>query len=249
MSERATTIFSGALGVFLFLLIWELIGQYQLVGITWPPFTVVMEYLFDPSRRLLFQRALSATLSSMFLGYAIGAFVGLGLGVITHLFPLLRAGGDRLAAVVNSIPAIALAPLFVVLLSRGAAPPALAATGSFFVFYVAGTSGLGSALQSQVDLARVQGAGRWRRFTNIDLPMAFPTIITGMKLAMPVALIGTILGEWFGAPRGIGILIVNAMQNFQIPLLWSCVVLAATISLSLFALLTIVERAAFRRYR
>ena len=179
----------------MFLGCWELIGQYRLVGITWPPFSGVLEYLFESSRRPLFLRAISASLTAMITGYLIGAFFGLGLSVVGHLCPRLRTGADRLTALVHSIPAIALGPLFIVLLSRTAAPPALAATGTFFVFYVASSSGLGNALQSQVDLARVQGASRWRCFLNIDLPMAIPSFVTGMKLATPVALIGTILAN------------------------------------------------------
>jgi ABC-type nitrate/sulfonate/bicarbonate transport system permease component len=57
------------------------------------------------------------------------------------------------------------------------------------------------------------------------------------------------LGEWFGAPRGLGIVIVNAMQNFQIPLLWAAVLLATVVSLALFGLASAVERAAYGRFR
>ena len=62
-------------------------------------------------------------------------------------------------------------------------------------------------------------------------------------------LIGALIGEWFGAPRGLGILIINAMQNFQIPLLWSVVVLVAATSLILFAAMTFLERIVHERYR
>ena len=65
---------------------------------------------------------------------------------------------------------------------------------------------------------------------------------------MPAALIGTVIGEWFGAPRGLGVLIVNAMQNFQIALLWSVVVLIAMTSLTLYLLLTMLERACYARF-
>ena len=55
-------------------------------------------------------------------------------------------------------------------------------------------------------------------------------------------------GEWFGAPRGIGILIINAMQNFQIVLLWCAVLLAVGASLFFYGLLTLLERAAYSRF-
>jgi ABC-type nitrate/sulfonate/bicarbonate transport system permease component len=246
---RTQTILLGCFGIILFLILWEVIGRFRLVGLTWPPFTEVIAYLVDPSRRPLFQRAISATLHSVALGYVIGAGVGLALSSLGHLAPPLKPGADRLSAVVHAIPSIALAPIFIVLLSREAAPVALSALNAFFVFYVAGSSGFGAASRTHLDLMHVLGARGAQRFRHVDLPAAVPSIVSGMKLAVPASLIGAILGEWFGAPRGLGILIVNAMQNFQIPLLWSAVVLVAITSLTLFTAMTILERTVYERFR
>jgi NitT/TauT family transport system permease protein len=62
-------------------------------------------------------------------------------------------------------------------------------------------------------------------------------------------MIGAILGEWFGAPHGLGLIIVGAMQNFQIPLLWSAVLLVAMASIILYGIATVLETAAYRRFR
>ncbi len=247
--ERTQSLLLGALGVALMLGAWEVIGQNRLVGMTWPPFSSVMAFLFDPSRQALFSRALTATLGSAGLGYLIGGLAGLAFAMLGQILPVLRPGTDRATAVIHAIPSIALAPIFIVLLSREAAPTALAALNAFFVFYVAGASGFASSSQTQRDLMAALGASGTKRFFHVDLPAAFPGIVSGMKLAVPAALIGAIIGEWFGAPRGLGILIVNAMQNFQIPLLWSVVVLAATTSLVLFSAMTLLERIAHERYR
>ena len=77
---------------------------------------------------------------------------------------------------------------------------------------------------------------------------ALPSLVSGLRLAWPAALIGAIIGEWFGASRGIGILIINAMQNFQIVLLWCAVLLAVAASLFFYGLLTLLERAAYARF-
>ena len=68
-----------------------------------------------------------------------------------------------------------------------------------------------------------------------------PVAMSGLKIAVPVALIGAFVGEWFGASRGLGVLILNAMQNFQISMLWSAVLLATLVSLALYFILTMVE--------
>ena len=175
-------------------------------------------------------------------GYLIGALSGIALASISYTLPVLQRGSDRFAAVINSIPSIALGPIFLILISREATPAGVASIHVFFIVYVSMTSGLGSTSQAHEDLSP-------ERFLRLNFPTAVPAIVSGLRLSWPAALIGAIIGEWFGAPRGIGILIINAMQNFQINLLWSAVLLAAMTSLFFFTLLTLLERAAYRRFR
>ena len=238
----------GIAGLLLFLCLWQAIGHYRLAGLSWPPLTEVIALLADPERWPLLGRALSATLAAMAAGYLLGVALGLGAAVGAHLFPLARPGTDRLAAVVNSIPSIALGPVFIVFLSRESTAAAIAAAHAAFIIYVAAGSGLAAASRGHRDLLVVLGASRLSRLRHLDLPASLPSLSTGLKLAVPAALIGTIIGEWFGAPRGLGVLIVNAMQNFQIALLWSVVVLIASTSLALYSALSLLERACYARY-
>src|SRR4029079_12249299 len=115
----------GALGIALFLAAWEVVGRTQALGISWPPLSEVLEMLADPGRRPLFQRAIGATLESTAMGYLWGTGAGLVLAALAHLVPPLRRGSDRLAAVLNSVPSIALGPIFLVLLTRESTPAAV----------------------------------------------------------------------------------------------------------------------------
>ena len=238
----------GALGIALFLALLEVVGQTRLLGISWPPLSDVLEMLLDESRFPLFQRALSATLASTALGYLWGTAAGLALATLAHLVPPLRRGSDRLAAVLNSVPSIALGPIFLVLISRENTPAAVSSIHVFFIVFVSVSSGLQRATPAHRDLFSVLGADRLRRFARLELPAALPALVSGLRLAWPAALIGAIIGEWFGAPRGLGILIINAMQNFQIVLLWCAVLLAVGSSLFFYGLLTLLERAAYARF-
>jgi NitT/TauT family transport system permease protein len=247
--KRASAVIYGTLGFAVFLLAWQAIGVWRLAGLTWPPLTDVLAYLADPAHRPLFLRAASATLRSVAYGYATGGAAGIGLATLGTLLPQLRPGADRLAAFVHAVPALALAPLFTVLLSREATPAAVAAIGVFFVIYVATTAGFAAVTQAHRDLLSVLGAGARAHFLRLSLPAAVPGLATGVKLGVPAALIGAILGEWFGAPRGLGLLMVSAMQNFQISLLWSAVLLASLMSLVLFRCGALLERLAAERFR
>jgi ABC-type nitrate/sulfonate/bicarbonate transport system permease component len=248
-TRRLHELALGAIGVVLFAGAWEVIGAYRLVGLTWPPLSAVLAYLFDPTRRALFVGASAATFSRVGYGYLAGAALGTGLGAIVHAAPLLRPGADRLSNVINSIPAIALAPVLIVVFSREWTPVALAAVSVFFILYVATTSGLQHSSAGHRDLFRAIGASRWSRLSRLDLPAALPAIISGGKFAVPAAFIGTILGEWFGVSKGLGLLIVSAMQNFQIPLLWSAVLIASFASLVSFGIAGVIESFVYSRYR
>src|SRR5216683_6201481 len=113
-----------AIGLGCFLLAWQLVGHYRLAGLSWPAVSEVLAVLADPDRWPLFGRALVATLRATALGYSAGAALGLSAAIVTHLWPPARAGTDRLAAMIHSVPSIALAPVFIVFLSRESTPAA-----------------------------------------------------------------------------------------------------------------------------
>jgi NitT/TauT family transport system permease protein len=240
---------AGIVGVLVLLVAWEAVGRARLLGITFPALSEVLGVLADPSRLALFRRAVAATAEAAGTGYVLGAVLGAAIAVAAHFLPILRPGLDRFAAFANAIPGIALGPILIVTIGRGSAPAALATLHVYFLVYVATTSGLHAPRAAHQDVFSALGSGRVRRFASLEFPAALPTLVTALKLCAPAALLGAILGEWFGAERGLGVLIVNAMQNFQIPLLWSAVVLAAALSLACYGALAVAERAVAERFR
>ena len=79
-------------------------------------------------------------------------------------------------------------------------------------------------------------------------PNALPSFIDGLKLVTSAAVLGAILGEWFGAPAGLGVLIVSSMQNFQITLLWSAAFLGTAMSAAGYFVLVIVQQKLLPRF-
>jgi ABC-type nitrate/sulfonate/bicarbonate transport system permease component len=248
-ARRSADFMLGLVGIALFLVAWQIIGAYRLLGLTWPTLTSVLGVLFDPARAFVFIHAMGATFSAAGGGFAIGTALGVGVAAAVHMAPALRPGVDRLAAVVNALPGIALGPILIVTVSPAATPLALATINVFFLTYVAASVGLNSASRTDQDLFAVLGARAIVRLWRLELPAALPTIASGARLSVAAALIGAILGEWFGAPHGLGLIIIGAMQNFQIPLLWSAVLLIAAASILVYGLATLVEKAAYRRFR
>ena len=235
------------LGCLLFLGTWELLGRTGVLGKTLPALSQVLRVYGDAPKRALLLRSAAATLGSAAVGYAAGACAGAAVAVLAHLVPVLRGGLDRMAVLVNALPVIALGPILIITAGREDTPAALASVPVFFLLYISTGLGLRAASHRLGLMFTTLGATRRQRLVKLEIVAALPSILNGMKIAAGSAMIGAIVGEWFGAPAGLGIVVLNSMQNFQIPLLWATVIVIAAITLTTYGLLTLAERAARRR--
>jgi ABC-type nitrate/sulfonate/bicarbonate transport system permease component len=234
-------------GCALLLCAWELVGRHEMLGDTFPALSQVLRVFGDVPRRALLIRSAAATMASAAVGYALGACLGAAVALLAHWVPLLRGGLDRMAVLVNALPVIALAPVLIITAGRQDTPAALAAVPVFFLLYTSTGVGLRGASQRLEMVFTTLGASRWQRLAKFEIVAAVPAVLSGMKIAASGAMIGTIVGEWFGAPSGLGVVVLNSMQNFQIPLLWATVMVIAVITLSGYGVLSLAERAARSR--
>lgn len=240
--KRGSGLALGLAGAAVLLGSWEIIGRLDVFGGTWPPFTQVVGYLVSPGNRDLFAQALASTAAAAGRGYLLGTAAAVILAFLADLVPVLQPGADRLVATINAIPLVALGPLFIVTVGPDQTPAAVAALAVGFIMFVAVTSGLRRERPVMTDLMKALGSSRWALFRHVRVPAAVPTIADGMVLAAPVAVLGAVIGEWFGATQGLGVLIVSGMSNFQIDLLWAAALLCAVLSLCVFGLLRLFER-------
>jgi ABC-type nitrate/sulfonate/bicarbonate transport system permease component len=238
----------GAAGVLLLLAAWEFIGRSGVAGLTFPALSRVVVVYFDKRLAALLYRSAIATAGSALVGLLLGILLGSAAAFITHLVPSLRRGLDRLAVTLNAVPAIALGPIFIVMVSRDLTPILLATIPVFFLIYVAVTSGLRSTPTRLSEMMTTLGAAKLQRLVYVEFPYALPSFLSGLKISVTSAMIGAIVGEWFGAPTGLGIVILNTMQNFQIPLMWAAVLLTASISLAGYGIVSLAELFTVRRF-
>lgn len=231
-----------SVGILTYLLLWEAAGRNLWLGSTFPPLTDVVDKIVGEAQRPVLTRALTSTATASFTGLAIGVLAALVATMVALLVPMLRAGIDQLATIMHAMPVIALAPLFIVTLGRETTPTAIAALAAGFAMFVAATAAVEAAGAMQHDLFSALGADRGQRLRYLQLPAAVPGLADGLRLAAPAAVLGAVIGEWFGAPRGLGVLIVSAMQNYQIELLWAAALLAAMLSIITFGLSTLLSR-------
>jgi NitT/TauT family transport system permease protein len=245
-SHGARTLVLGGIGLLAFALLWELIGRTGSLGSAWPPLTQVIHTWFENLSSLF--HALTVTTSEAAIGWAFGVLLAFLSGVLAVFLRLIRPGILHMAVVVNSIPVIALGPVLISIFPREVAPAALAAISVYFTTLVAITTGFASTERVHDDLFSVLGARSRERFWRLQLPTALPLIVDGLKLAVPAAVLGAILGEWFGSPGGLGPILVATMQDAIYPLLWATALTGVAVSLIGFGIFAFVHRWVKDRY-
>jgi sulfonate transport system permease protein len=240
---------AGAAGLATFLAVWEITGRAGTFGPSWPALSTIWDTLSDPANRDLFGRAVRATVREAATGYLVGSGLAILLSVIAALVVRARRGIYEFAAIVNAIPILALGPLMIAVFPRPVTPVVIAALTVFFTTVISTAAGIESANPTHHDLASTLGASRWRRFLRVEAPAALPSVFDGLKLGTPSAILGALLGEWFGTERGLGQLLVTSMQNYRIAMLWSAALLGAGIALIAYGVVSLAERAVSARFR
>ena len=239
---------AGLAGIATLLAFWEIAGRNGTLGASWPPFSVVVHYFAVPQHRMLLAAAAAHTLGEAALGFVLGGSAGCAFAVVAVLAPAAAPGLDRFAAIVNGIPVIAVAALCAVTIPSALIPIVVATLAVFFMLFIAAAAGLNAAPAAQRDLLAVLGASRWTTFARLQLPAALPALVDGLRLSAPVAIVGAIIGEWFSADTGLGPLLVNAMQNYQIDLLWAAALTGAVMSATAYFAFGLLHAAAAGRY-
>lgn len=237
------------LGVGLLLAAMEVAGRLDLAGGAFPPLSQVIGDASKPGMRRMLGRAVGATLDSSVRGLLIGTSAALVLAVVGHVVVQLRTGLDRLSVLVASLPLPALGPLFIASFGGHGTPTMIAALGAGFAMFVTVTAGLLSVSAPQHDVFTALGSTRRSRLRLLEIPTAIPWFLDGLALSGPAAVLGATIGEWFGAPRGLGILVVSALQNVQTTLLWTAALAITLLSLVAYAVPAMLGGIAVRRFR
>lgn len=182
-------------------------------------------------------------------GFGLGVFIGIPLALaIFYWRPFERAMYPMLVAL-QTIPKIALAPLLVLYLGYGWGPKiALAFLISFFPIVISTVVGLQSLDKGLVNLVRSMGSNEWQTFFKIRLPAALPSVFGGFKVAISLAVIGAIIGEYVAAEKGLGYLQLQANARFDTALNFATVVVISVLGVALYFILSLVEsRFVFQR--
>lgn len=230
-------------GVLLFIGLWTLIvtiAQYP-TFILPGPLSVFNEFIKIAANGTLWHHA-QATLLEITGGLLLGLTTATILGYILAKSPLLeRLLGPYIAAL-QSVPAVAIAPLLVIWFGSGKLSKILiCALIVFFPVLVNTIVGIRSVDSGLKTVMRSLRANRWQTFTMLEIPAAMPVLLGGLKIGVTLAVIGAVVGEFVGADRGLGYLISLSKGLFNTPLMFAALIALGAISLSLYSIVTGLE--------
>ncbi|MCB0169912.1 MAG: ABC transporter permease [Anaerolineae bacterium] len=231
-------------GIVLLISLWALIakvGNYPTFILPDPlsVFNKLVEITFDGT---LWHHT-QTTLVEIVGGLALGLSTATILGYLLAKSPLLeRLTGPYIVAS-QSVPAVAIAPLLVIWFGSGQISKILiCALVVFFPILVNTIVGIRSVDKGLKTLMRSLQANRWQTFIMLEVPAAMPVLLGGLKIGVTLSVIGAVVGEFVGADRGLGYLISLSKGLFNTPMMFAALIALAAISLSLYLIVTGLER-------
>lgn len=189
----------------------------------------------------------AATVYATLLGFLIGTVGGLVLGVWLGLSPFTSRLLDPYLSALNALPKVALAPLFVLWFGIGIESKiALAAILVLFLVFLNTYSGVREVDQDLIDCVRLMRANRFQVLTKVIIPSTASWVFASLKISVPYALIGAVLGEMIAANRGLGYLVQFSGAQFDTAGVFAALVVIAVLAVVLNGVVGVFQKRAER---
>jgi NitT/TauT family transport system permease protein len=229
---RAAAFARVALSLGLLLLAWQLLSMVvtnRLLLV--PPAEVAQALVKEVQQGSMWTNAV-ATVTAVVTSFLISIAIGVAIGLALASSRALSLTAGPILSALNSVPIIALAPLFIAGLGLGFASKfVLVLLVAVFPVVVTTEAGLRAADKQLIEAARSFKATNWQVFTTVTLPFALPFIVSGIRVAWARALVGIVVAEFFGSFAGFGFAILSASQTFDTARVLGYVIVLGTMGL------------------
>lgn len=210
-----------------------------------PPAPIVLDAFLDA---WIFERIPTDVLPSLArlgLGLLIGAIIGGALGLLFGSSRILYKMYSPVVEFLRALPAPAILPVLLLLLGLGAnAQVALIAFGTTWPILLSTMDGVRSLDSTMRDTVRSMHATWWQRLGGVTLPAVSPHFFAGMKTALSLGIILTVISEMVGGSNGAGYFVIQAQREFDMPSMWAGIILLGIIGYVLNGIFDILERRA-----
>ncbi len=234
--------------------IWPVLGLAVAVAVWWAVTAAldVQSFIFPTPPEVLSAylalqgemiKQTGSTAVATLLGFGISVVIGVLLGAAIAAWRPFERMFQPLLVAFNAVPKVALAPLMLIWFGYGRTPVlAMAFMVCFFPIVLSTATGLTTTPADLAELVRSMDASRLQMFLRVRLPAALPQIFVGLKVAMPLAVIGVVVGEMQYGDRGLGMIIVQTSGQADTASAFAAIALLAAVSIAFYYALVLLER-------
>jgi NitT/TauT family transport system permease protein len=219
----------------LIFLVWEgAVRLFEIKSYLLPPPTAIATEAWQ-ARQLLLDSTI-VTLAETMFGFGAAVITGGALAVLVFSIPLARTTVYPLLIALQSIPKAAMAPLLIVWFGYGISSKiVMSYLIAFFPIVISTLGGLFSTPPNLLEHFRALGASPWKTFWHLRFVAALPYFIDGCKVAIPLAVIGAVIGEFVGSDSGLGNLIMLSTASQRTALTFAALLAVTVLSMMLYA--------------
>ena len=227
------------------IVVWQLVVDgFHIKKYVLPSPKLVLQSLFGPqAAQNHWWKHIKTTMIEIFGSFFLVIVLGVGLAILISWNRWLNRMIMPVLVLFNSIPKIALAPLFLLWLGYGIETNIwIAFFVAFFPIVINASTGMLSVDDDLLDLVNYLGAKKYQVFLKIRIPASLPYIFSGIKICATSCVVGSIVGEFVAAKSGLGYLMRDAQAVIDMPTMFACLLLLAVIGMLFFGFVSILEK-------
>ena len=231
------------LGV-LVLILWEIGVRFQGISpLVLPAPTRIADVLWKSLANGYLWPHIWQTLVEVFWGILLGGMLGCAGGIVLGESRYLRTLLMPYVVLSQVVPKLALAPLFIVWFGFGVLPTiVMAALICFFPLLENTVTSMQLVDAQKLELFKMLRASQWQTLWHLKIPTSLPSIMAGFRVAVVLAWVGAVVGEFIGSSKGLGALIIAAQGSMDTPLMFAVLVVITVLGLTSYWVVLAFER-------
>lgn len=247
--KRYESISYPVITVVVTLLIWELITKlFNIAEYILPSPSLIFMKIIEESN-ILWNHSL-VTLFEVVFGFLLSVVVGIAIAVLIFSSKTFERSVYPLLVTSQSIPKVAIAPLFIIWMGFGVSSKVLIAfLTAFFPIVVATVSGLRVTKKEMYYLIYTMGGTKLQLFSKVIFPNALPSIFSGLKIAVAMSVVGAIVGEFVASDKGLGYLLMVANGQMNTVLVFAIILVLSFIGIVMFYSIEILEKIVLAKHK
>ncbi|MBV7273632.1 ABC transporter permease [Clostridiaceae bacterium UIB06] len=183
-----------------------------------------------------------ATLYEAVIGFLFSIILAIVLAVLMDSIKLIKSCIYPILVISQTIPTIALAPIFIIWFGFGVLPKVIVVIMvCFFPIVISLVDGLEEADNDMLSLMDIMGASRIQKFIFVKFPGCLGSFFSGLRIAATYSIMGAVIGEWLGGDKGLGIFMVRAKNAYALDKIFAAIIVIIILSMALFVFMYMLQ--------